>query len=156
VRRKDREIASIDGILGILGANKVCRLGLCLDGKPYVIPLNYGFGYVDGKLSIYFHSAKTGLKIDMIEKSPSACFEIDCSHKLIEGEEACSYGFAYESVIAFGKARLCLDRESKAYGLGKLMENQAPEAPSTYPDSQLDKVAVIVLEVDEVSGKRHL
>jgi uncharacterized protein len=66
---------------GILSSGKVekmlhneaiGRLGCSLNGKVYVVPINYGY---DGKC-IYAHS-KEGLKIDAMRDNPEVCFEID-------------------------------------------------------------------------------
>jgi uncharacterized protein len=85
MRRKDREITGIDEKLDIISKSKVCRIGLSENNCPYIVPLNYGFSFDDGKLSLYFHCAAEGKKTDIIKKNNNACFEIDCDTKLIEG-----------------------------------------------------------------------
>ena len=63
-------------------------------GWPYAVPLSYV--YADGK--IYFHSAKSGHKVDAIRSCPRASFcVIDQDH--IVPEEYTTY---FRSVIAFG------------------------------------------------------
>ena len=42
------------------------------DNYPYSLPINYF--YDDEKNRIYFHGAKTGYKIDCIEKNNKSCF----------------------------------------------------------------------------------
>ncbi|MDR1640443.1 MAG: pyridoxamine 5'-phosphate oxidase family protein [Clostridiales bacterium] len=156
MRRKDREITSLDEIIAILKRNQVGRLGLSLDGKPYVVPLNYGFLHEGGKVSIYFHGAKSGLKLDIIRQNPCACFEVDGSHKLITGDDACEASFEYESVIATGLAKICESSEEKSLGLSQLLLNLGIEPPSKYPDAVLEKTAVFKLEVETITGKKHL
>jgi nitroimidazol reductase NimA-like FMN-containing flavoprotein (pyridoxamine 5'-phosphate oxidase superfamily) len=156
MRRKDREITSLDEIIAVLGRNQVGRLGLCLDGKPYVVPLNYGFLYEGGKLTICFHGAKSGLKLDILERNPQACFEVDGAHKLITGNDPCESSFEYESVIATGLAKICESAEEKSLGLSKLLLNLGVEPPSGYPDAVLEKTAVFKLEVETITGKKHL
>lgn len=56
----------------VLNANVLGRIG-CNDGeKTYVVPINYVY---DGK-HIIGHSV-AGMKIDMMRKNPSVCFEVD-------------------------------------------------------------------------------
>ncbi len=43
MRRTDREITDRVEIEEILGSCITLRLGMCRDGVPYVVPLNYGF-----------------------------------------------------------------------------------------------------------------
>jgi len=38
MRRKEKEIQSRDLIDQILAKSQVCRLGLCKDNRPYVVP----------------------------------------------------------------------------------------------------------------------
>ncbi|MEE1312942.1 MAG: hypothetical protein UHS41_04245 [Lachnospiraceae bacterium] len=42
----------------------------------YIIPLNFGYEINDNAYVIYFHGAKEGRKIELIQKSTIAGFEI--------------------------------------------------------------------------------
>jgi uncharacterized protein len=68
-------------MLGILSPSKIekmlqteaiGRLGCYLNGKMYVVPINFGYA---GEY-IYAHS-KEGLKIEIMRTNPEICFEID-------------------------------------------------------------------------------
>jgi nitroimidazol reductase NimA-like FMN-containing flavoprotein (pyridoxamine 5'-phosphate oxidase superfamily) len=98
MRRKDREITGIEEQLGLINKYKVCRLGISEDNRPYIVPLNFGYEYKNRELTLYFHSAQGGKKMDILKKNPQACFEIDGEHALIGGPAACDYGYAYESI----------------------------------------------------------
>jgi len=41
MRRKDREIIGIGEKLKIIAKCKICRLGLCENNYPYIVPLNF-------------------------------------------------------------------------------------------------------------------
>ena len=71
MRRKDKEITSRAVIDEILGRAVVCRLALNDEGSPHIVPVN--FGYAGNTL--YFHSAPSGRKIDLILGEPRATFE---------------------------------------------------------------------------------
>ena len=43
MRRKDREIKEFDEIIDVLSRCKVLHLALISDGKPYAVPVNFGF-----------------------------------------------------------------------------------------------------------------
>lgn len=64
------------------------RIGCSMDGKIYVIPINFGY---DGKC-IYAHS-KDGLKTKAMRKNQNVCFEVDRLHRT----------GSWESVIVWGK-----------------------------------------------------
>jgi len=84
MRRKDKEISAIEEKLEIIAKCKFCRLGLSENNYPYVVPLNYGFSYENEKLTLFFHGAMEGKKIDIIKNNNKACFEIDCDTKLVD------------------------------------------------------------------------
>src|SRR4051812_31366422 len=65
-------ILSPSKIERLLTSEAIGRLGCQLDGKVYVVPINYGY---DGKY-LYAHS-KDGLKIEIMRQNPKVCFEID-------------------------------------------------------------------------------
>ena len=119
MRRKEREVTDRAAMEAIIQETKVCRTGLCDGGKPYVVPLN--FGYRDGK--VYMHSAVEGRKLDIIRKNPDVClvFEVDMKKK--SGPEACSFTTKYRSVTAWGKASIPEEPEEKAFGMNILMRH---------------------------------
>jgi nitroimidazol reductase NimA-like FMN-containing flavoprotein (pyridoxamine 5'-phosphate oxidase superfamily) len=156
MRRADREITGTEDKLGIIGRCKVCRLGMAEGGEPYIVPLNFGYEYAEGALSLYFHSAREGRKIDMLRRNGRACFEVDGEHRLIEGDAACEYGFSYESVTGAGSVEFIEDREEKIRALNLLMRHQTGEDRDfAYQEAQLDRVAVYRLRVESFTGKRR-
>ena len=68
------------------------------DGYPYAVPLSYV--YCDNK--IYFHSAKSGHKIDGIKNNSKVSFCVIAKDEIIP-EKFTTY---FRSVIVFGKARI--------------------------------------------------
>ena len=64
------------------------------DGYPYAVPLSYV--YTEGKL--FFHSAKSGHKIDAIMRSGKASFCVVDQDQIVPEE----YTTYFRSVIAFG------------------------------------------------------
>ena len=150
MRRKDKEIQARDEIVEIIEKTTVCRLGLCRDNSPYVVPLN--FGYRDGCL--YIHCAKEGRKMDMIRANPRICFEIDTDLEVIRAEKPCDWGMKFASVIGFGTASVLEEPEEKKGGLDAIMEHYSSKPQQPYPESYLKHTAVIRVEVEEMTGKR--
>ncbi len=102
MRRKEREITDRAAMEAIIQETEVCRMGLCDVGKPYVVPLN--FGYRDGK--VYMHSAVEGRKLDIIRKNPDVCLVFEADTKIQSAPEACLFTTKYRSVMAWGKASI--------------------------------------------------
>jgi len=157
MRRKDREINSIDEKLKIIAKCKVCRIGLSENNYPYIVPLNYGFSYNDEKLTLYFHCATEGKKIDIIKKNNNACFEIDCDTQLVEGQKACDYGYEFKSIIGFGKIIFLDTKDEKTNGLNYLMKHQTgKDIKYNYNEDELNNIIVLKLSVDEFTGKQKV
>lgn len=57
--------------------------------------MNYGYEYVDGKLTFYLHGATKGYKFDVLEKNPKVSFALETDMIPFEGKIACQYGMAY-------------------------------------------------------------
>ncbi len=149
MRRKDKEIKEKSQVEQVIQAARVCHLALADNGQPYVVPLN--FGYRDGV--VYFHSAREGRKIDMLKANPRVCLAFSSPGDLVQGDTACKWGQLFESVIAFGKARLVEDEDERRAGLDAIMAQYGgPEGE--YPESKLKITAVIAVTINEMTGKR--
>jgi nitroimidazol reductase NimA-like FMN-containing flavoprotein (pyridoxamine 5'-phosphate oxidase superfamily) len=150
MRRSDKEIKDPKEMAEILRKAPVCRLGLCCDDVPYVVPLS--FGYRDGCL--FLHSARQGKKMDMIRTNPRVCFEVEVDVDVIRADEPCDWGMRFASVIGYGTASVLEDPEEKRSGLNAIMEHYASPSPPYYPDAVLKHTAVIRVQVEEMTGKR--
>lgn len=151
MRRSEKEVKDIEEIEGILKRAKICRLGLCVDNIPYVVPMN--FGYKDN--SLYLHSAKTGKKMDILKLNPTVCFEVEGDTELVDGGEvACKWGMKFISVIGLGSARIIEDRTEKKEALDILMGQYAKEQNYEYNDKHIDAVEMIEIKIDQLSCKK--
>lgn len=153
MRRKDREIIELDKIVDIMKKCDVCRLALFDQQYPYIIPLNFGLQYEDGRVELYFHGANEGKKLSLIKENNRVSFEMDCSHKLITGDKACDYTMEYESVIGQGIIEI-LPEADKINALDAIMRNYSKESEFEYNEKYVNAIAVLKLSVIEVSGKQ--
>ena len=103
--RRERQVTDPERILQILDTAKVLHLGLAVDNEPYVVPMNYGYAMVDGKLTLYLHSAHRGKKLDMMRANPNVFFEMESGLVPFEGDVACRYGLAYSCLMGRGQAQ---------------------------------------------------
>lgn len=157
MRRADREVKDTEEILKVLKSCKVCRLGMMDEGRIYIVPMNYGYVYEDGKLVLYFHGAREGKKLELIEKNPIVGFEMDGAHELAEGKTACQYSYYYASVIGNGSAKLVTEPEEKSKALALIMKHQTGKE-FTELESNLklgQAVGMIRVEVKEFTCKCH-
>lgn len=149
MRREDQEITDIAAIEGIIRKAQVCRLALSEHGRPYIVPLC--FGYKDNTL--YFHSAREGKKLDIIRKNNNICFEIDTDLELVRGKKACNCSMKYRSVIGFGRAEFIEDIEPKCRALDIIMQNYF-EGLFRYPEESIQNTVIIKVEIESMTGKK--
>lgn len=149
MRRAEREIKDRKTIDDILRQATVCRLGLCDDDRPYVVPLNFGY---DGEC-LYFHSAREGRKMEVLRANPKVCFEVDVDHELVPTDTACDWGTRFRSVIGFGEARPVEDMEEKRRALDVILDHYS-DGDYEYTQESLTKLAVIRIEIEEITGKQ--
>jgi hypothetical protein len=149
LRRADREIADRKEIENILRQSTICRLALIDEGRPYIVPLC--FGYDAGTL--YFHSASAGKKLDLLKKNRHVCFEFDTDATVVPGNTSCDWTMRYRSVIGFGLASFVEDLVEKKAVLDIIMR-QYSEGTHEYAEERLQKTAVIKVEIQEISGKK--
>jgi hypothetical protein len=149
MRRKEREIKDVAAIEEILRRATVCRLGLCEDNRPYVVPVC--FGYKDNAL--YIHCGPAGKKLEMLRKNNNVCFEVDVDNKLVKTERPCKWGLNYKSVIGFGKAVFVEDIASKREALD-IIVRQFSANTFEYPEEAVRKTTIIKVEIESMTGKQ--
>jgi len=155
MRRQEKEITDINEKMNVIKKSKVCRIGLSENNVPYIIPLNYGYNFENDVLTLFFHSAMEGKKLDIIKNNNNACFEIDCDTKLIEAEKACNYGYTFKSIIGFGKITILENSDEKTSGLNRIMKHQTEkETVYDFSQEQLKNVCVYKMIVEIFTGKQ--
>ena len=152
--KRERQITDEHQIRAILDTAKVLHLGLAVDNEPYVVPMNYGCTWENGKMVLYLHSALQGKKLDMIRTNPRVFFEMDCDLTPFEGEKPCQYGLAYSSVMGQGTARIVEDVEEKIRAMSVLMKTQTGKDFS-FNERLVSIVAVIRIDVAEYTAKHR-
>ena len=142
-----QEIANIlhkgtSGVLALLGDNDY----------PYAVPISYV--YDDGK--IYFHSAKSGHKIDAIQKTAKASFCVIDKDLIVPAE----YTTYFRSVIAFGQIRVIEDDREKRAAIEKLAIKYAPEDTAANRDNTINRewkpLCMLEMTIDHITGKEAI
>jgi nitroimidazol reductase NimA-like FMN-containing flavoprotein (pyridoxamine 5'-phosphate oxidase superfamily) len=148
MRRKDREITDRSSIDQIIRRCLVCRLAVCDDGQPYVIPLTFGY---DGHC-LYFHSATAGKKLDILKRNNHVGFEFDILHKITKAASLCHWGATYESVVGSGMAEIVESHQDKVTALRWIIR-QYGGVPGEFTERDLASVTVVRISVTSISGK---
>jgi len=130
----------------------VGRLGLCVDGEPYVVPL----GFVYHGRRIYFHSSPRGRKVEAMRRGPRVCFEVDEARRFLPGPTPCKFTAEYESVIAYGRVRFLEEAGERLEALRLLLRKYgAVEGAEALREEMLGDVLVGEILVEEMTGRKR-
>jgi nitroimidazol reductase NimA-like FMN-containing flavoprotein (pyridoxamine 5'-phosphate oxidase superfamily) len=150
MRKQENEVKDQTIIDSIIRNADVCRLAMCSDDEPYIVPMCFGR---DGD-SIYFHCAKEGKKMDMIRKNNKVCFELEGGANIARASIPCKWSIDYISVIGFGIASIVDDALEKRRALSTIMDHYGGKGPYEYSENALDNAAIIKVEIRNVSCKK--
>lgn len=120
------------------------------DGYPYAVPLSYV--YCDNK--IYFHSTKSGHKIDGIKNNSKVSFCVIAKDEIIP-EKFTTY---FRSVIVFGKARILESMDEILPAIRKLGMKYNPDEEGCNEEIKrcLQALAVIEMDIEHMTGKEAI
>ncbi len=122
------------------------------DGAPYGVPLNYF--YIPEENALYFHCFIKGRKLDYLKENNRVSFTVIGKEEIIPDR----FVTHYESVVLTGKASIITDPEEKVKRLLQLCQALAPEAIERRDEvinKQLSAVAIVKIEIQEITGKRN-
>lgn len=155
MRLKDREVTSPQAIDEIISSCKVLRLGLIDEEDIYIVPVCFGYINEAGHRSLFFHSAKEGRKVEILEKHPVIGFEMDTEFELHEADTACGHSAGYQSVIGKGVASRLESNEDKKKALELIMSSYTGKSNWQLDEKTLNTVFMFKIDVTEISCKEN-
>ena len=127
------------GVLSVLGD----------EGYPYGVPINHYYCPEDGRL--YFHSGKTGHKIDAIRQMDKASFCVYDSGFRREGEWALNI----RSVIVFGRIEMVEDT-ARIYEIARRLSRKFTDYEN-YIEQEIARsgpgTLMFALNIEHMTGK---
>jgi len=149
--RRSKQLLSKDDTTAVM---ERCTSGVlsCFgdEGYPYAVLIN--FVYYNEK--IYFHSSKSGHKIDAITKNSKVCFTV-IDEDTIVSEEFTSY---FRSVVAFGNARI-VEGDEWLKSFGALVEKYSGDQPEERKQKEISgctSVYIIAIDIEHITGKEAI
>ena len=149
--RRGKQLLSMEDTAAVMNR---CTNGVlaCLGDEdyPYAVPLSYV--YFNDK--IYFHSAKTGHKIDAITNNPKVSFSV-IDEDTIVSEKYTTY---FRSVLAFGKARI-VEGDEWLEAFKALVEKYSGDQPEEAKYKEIAgcrQTYMIAIDVEHISGKEAI
>ena len=144
---------SVDECIEILNKGTSGVLALLGDHDyPYAIPISYV--YCNSKL--YFHGAKSGHKIDAVNKCTKASFCV-IDQDNITPEEYTTY---YRSVIAFGNIHIMENEIEIKKAIEDLAKKYSPADNETGRNAEIEKewkfLCMMEFSIEHLSGKEAI
>lgn len=149
MRRKNQQLsvseceqileAATSGVLAVSGD----------DGYPYAVPLSYV--YADGKL--YFHCAKSGHKLDAVERCGKASFCVISKDDVLPEK----YTTLFKSVIVFGKIRVLKTADEMSEPIMTLTRKYVEgddEGIAGEFEMFKNNMYMLALDIEHMSGKQ--
>ena len=147
-------------IYDVLDKAEYGTLALCVENKPYAVPVNF----VRIEDDIYFHGALKNKKMKMLEQNPNVSFSVVENYALIDSYFSSTEGLAcpatqfFKSVSIEGRAEVLESREVKAKVFEALMQKLQPKGGyKPFSDKAYDiaikATAVVKLQVENLSCK---
>jgi nitroimidazol reductase NimA-like FMN-containing flavoprotein (pyridoxamine 5'-phosphate oxidase superfamily) len=148
---KNRLLTDKKEIIDIIRRSQWCHMAMNdPDGKPYVLPFNFGFR----NDVIYMHGSQKGKKIDLLKNNPAVCINFSIDHVLKYQSEqvACSWSMKFRSVLCYGRVEFIDEFEGKTAALDIIM-SQYSDRKFTYNPPSLREVCVWKVVVEKFEGK---
>lgn len=149
--RRIRQKLSDERCMEILEKGTSGVLALRGEDYPYAVPLSY---VTDGS-KIYFHCAKAGYKLDLIQYYNRASFCIIEQDEIVPKE----YTTYYRSVIVFGRIHIIEDEQRKIAAIERLGRKYYAEDEQGLKKEirdNLDRLCMLELSIEEISGKEAI
>ena len=159
MRRADREVTDPERIAAIVAACDIVEVAYADAEGLTIVPLNFGFDYDEatGKLTLWFHSAPRGRKLDAIRAAAGGrlpvAFTMQTDCEVVAGRTTCNWGEAFKSIVGNGTASIIDDLDEARQGLALLMKQQAGMEHAEFTDQQVRAVTVWKVEADYLTAK---
>ncbi|MCR4874979.1 MAG: pyridoxamine 5'-phosphate oxidase family protein [Clostridia bacterium] len=119
------------------------------DGYPYAMPLNHFYSEKDNRL--YFHSGKTGHKLDALLKDNKVSYCVFNDGEQLDG----NWYLTFKSVIVFGKVGYIQDKE-ELYAIARDLSHKFTKDDS-YIEHEIEKsgpkTLMFYIDIEHITGK---
>jgi hypothetical protein len=158
VTRQDRAITDEAWIIEFLSKKAgMATIATVRDGQPFQSTLLYV--YDAQRHAIYFHTGTRGRVWDNLREGGQVCFSAAQMGRLLPAATALNFSVEYQSVVAFGPARLVEDPAEAEQALQMLLDRYFPHLQPgadyrAITAGEMAATAVFRMEVEEWSGKQ--
>ena len=152
MRNKKGDVTCSESIEKVLQTVSVCRLGMCANGTPYVVPLNF----IHEGTTVFLHGSKVGRKIDVLNENSNVFFEATREGALVPtltDKNICKSDFSYQCLMARGVVEFVEDVDEKVQILDAICRKYYGKA-GTMPEAAVRGTCVLKIELKDISVKQ--
>jgi nitroimidazol reductase NimA-like FMN-containing flavoprotein (pyridoxamine 5'-phosphate oxidase superfamily) len=136
----------------VLSKGKFTTMALSDGNDPYILPLSYGLDALENIL--YFHTSRTGTKIDFLKSNSYVCGTVILDHGYQGGYPH------YQSIVYKGLIEVIHNKEEKLRAMESLFhqleEDSANRIERIIEDpASLDNILIMKLIIDEMTEKEN-
>ena len=155
MRRVEIEVREKDRIDAMIRSCKTLRLGMISEGRPYILPMVFGYQWSGEYPVFYMHCGLAGRKNDALYEGARVCFEMDVEGELT-GKTPYANGYSREFCCVMGEGTIHFARssEEKITYFDKLMKHQTGREGFTYQPGWLSLTQVFTLRADKLSASQ--
>jgi nitroimidazol reductase NimA-like FMN-containing flavoprotein (pyridoxamine 5'-phosphate oxidase superfamily) len=148
MRRQDRKLQKNEAIK-IIESSEYGVLSLCSNDTPYGVPLNP----VLYKDTLYFHCAKQGFKIDIINDNPYGHFVFVSKYKVLKEK----FTTLYDSAMVHGSLRYVDDPDERMLAYKLLLNRYVDntEFDKKHVEKCDKSTTLIAMDINDMSAKSN-
>ncbi len=156
--QKEKEVRELAGILKTVDSCDTCRLGLVDGNRAYIVPLCFGYTFLNGKFTFYFQSRLDEKKTARIKAAEEAAeeitFQMDANHCMLPvgGSE---YTMLYSSAFGCGRPVFLNGEEEKRTALKHILAHYIPGKFAEDQNSLPENACIFKLEVTELTCREN-
>ena len=154
MRRANREIKDPLELEEILRTCDSCRIAIHAGTFPYIVALNYGYEYQNGALTLYFHSANQGRKLDLLREDPHVGFQMDCDHVFRHLDRGMQCTMDYRSIVGTGTISFVEDRAEFEKATRLLLEHHGSPEGFVVTDAHFKATTILKLTAHSFTDKK--
>jgi len=152
IRRKEKEIKDKNEIISILEQAKYITIAMSRDDEPYLVTLSHG--YDKNRNCIYFHCAREGKKVDILNKNNRVWGQALIDKGYVQG--VCDH--LYATAHFMGRVSFLENFEEKKQALEVMIEalddNRASIIEKQLTKKSITNINIGKIDIEYMSGKK--
>lgn len=151
-RRPQRARYDEAAVYAVLDAGIMAHVAYVIDGQPFATPTAY---WREGR-KLYWHGAAASRMLRTVAEGAPVCVTVSFLDGFVVGRSGFIHSLNYRSVMAFGRARLVEDLETRRAAMDAFIDRlYAGRAVKLRPasEAELKQIALVEMEIEEASAK---